>query len=69
MKAEIYARGPITCGMYATPKFQSYKKGVFAEKLEGEFTYTHEVTLIGWNSNATAEWWIGRNSWGNFWGE
>ena len=30
MKAEIYARGPISCGIQSTPKFHEYSGGIFA---------------------------------------
>ena len=31
MKAEIFARGPISCGIDATSKFEDYKGGIFSE--------------------------------------
>ena len=31
MKAEIYARGPIGCGMDVTSKFEAYTGGIFSE--------------------------------------
>lgn len=32
MKAEIFARGPIGCGIDATSAFEHYKGGIFSEK-------------------------------------
>ena len=29
MKSEIYARGPITCNIFATDEFHKYTGGVF----------------------------------------
>jgi len=30
MKAEIYARGPISCALQSTSKFHAYTGGIFA---------------------------------------
>eukprot|EP00933_Yihiella_yeosuensis_P060928 TRINITY_DN63731_c0_g1_i1.p1 TRINITY_DN63731_c0_g1~~TRINITY_DN63731_c0_g1_i1.p1 ORF type:complete len:699 (-),score=103.00 TRINITY_DN63731_c0_g1_i1:175-2271(-) len=76
MKAEIYQRGPIGCGLQSTRGFRSYKGGIYSEKVSVE-RLNHEVSIAGWGvSGAEAkevslgtEFWIGRNSWGVFWGE
>ena len=68
MKAEIYARGPITCALQATAKFHAYNGGIFAE---ANLTpvLNHEISIIGWGVQNGVEYWIGRNSWGTYWGE
>jgi cathepsin X len=68
MKKEIYARGPIACGIDATTKFDAYTGGVYQEFTWPEIN--HIISIIGWGKAADGtEYWIGRNSWGTYWGE
>eukprot|EP00803_Ostreobium_quekettii_P001091 evm.model.scf_1671.1 EVM.evm.TU.scf_1671.1 scf_1671:12155-19567(-) len=69
IKAELYQGGPISCGVYATEEFEAYEGGVFEQ--EGFFIFpNHEISLVGWGVDANGtEYWIGRNSWGTYWGE
>eukprot|EP00343_Euplotes_focardii_P011117 CAMPEP_0205830756 /NCGR_PEP_ID=MMETSP0206-20130828/42076_1 /ASSEMBLY_ACC=CAM_ASM_000279 /TAXON_ID=36767 /ORGANISM="Euplotes focardii, Strain TN1" /LENGTH=450 /DNA_ID=CAMNT_0053134715 /DNA_START=386 /DNA_END=1735 /DNA_ORIENTATION=+ len=67
MKAEIFKRGPISCGIKTTPDLHAYKGGVYKEHLE-DFTLTHEISVLGWGvTEEGQEYWIGRNSWGTYW--
>ena len=68
MKAEIYARGPIGCGIDATSKLEAYTGGIFSEKKLLPLI-NHEVSVVGWGNDGTTEYWIMRNSWGSYWGE
>lgn len=68
MKAEIYARGPLSCGMDVTNKFEAYTGGVFSEFLVYPMI-NHEISILGWGVEDGVEYWIGRNSWGTYWGE
>ena len=69
MMAEIYARGPITCGMESTPGFEAYTGGIYSEAVSSP-TINHIVSLIGWGTDSNGNnYWIGRNSWGTAWGE
>ena len=72
MKESIYQHGPIVCGMDATPQFQEYGGGIFSQ-LNGFPNIDHYVEIVGWgrdDSNGTeTEYWIGKNSWGQYWGE
>ena len=68
MKAEIFARGPIGCGIDATAKLEAYTGGIFSEHKFFPMI-NHEVSLVGWGNDGTSEYWIMRNSWGSYWGE
>ena len=76
MKAEIAARGPIACYMYAhAPAFESYSGGVITDSTRYK-GITHVVNVVGWGidreahqSGGSGEYWIVRNSFGTAWGE
>ena len=64
MKKEIYARGPITCGMDVTDKFyNNYTSGIWKEKLLFEQS-NHAISVVGWGKENGEEYWVVRNSWG-----
>jgi len=70
MKAEIMKRGPIACGVAVTDSFmKDYKGGVF-EDMTNERKIRHVVSVLGWGEALDGtKYWIGRNSWGTYWGE
>ena len=70
MKAEIYARGPITCFMVMTEEFMQYEGGVFVET-DHVYKGGHIVEVAGWgyDSETDRHYWIARNNWGDDWGE
>jgi cathepsin X len=69
MKAEIFKNGPIGCGIEVTDKFEAYTSGVYSEWSLFP-SLNHEVSIVGWGKTADGtEYWIGRNSWGTYWGE
>ena len=71
MKAELYHHGPISCGIQATNTFeQTYKGGIYQEYI-ADPQLNHEISIVGWGTEESTgvEYWIGRNSWGTYWGE
>jgi cathepsin X len=76
MLAEIYARGPISCGVDADP-IETYTGGIFYDTT-GSQDINHIIAVVGWGvategcpseAPAPCKYWIVRNSWGTYWGE
>lgn len=70
MKKEIAMNGPISCGMDVTDKFEAYAGGIYSEEKKFPLI-NHEISLVGYgvDEETGTEYWIGRNSWGTYWGE
>lgn len=71
IKKEVFARGPISCGMFVTDKFETtYTGGIYREKSPSPFS-NHYVSIVGWGKDQSSgeEYYIGRNSWGTHYGE
>lgn len=72
MKAALQD-GPISCGVHADDAFDAYNPanypdGIFSEKTHGFIN--HEISVVGYSvAEDGTEYWIGRNSWGTFWGD
>jgi cathepsin X len=68
MVAEIGARGPIHCAVCVTPEFEKYSGGIF-EDTTNCTTLDHSISIAGYGTENGKDYWIGRNSWGTYWGE
>ena len=70
MKAELFKNGPISCGVAVDDLFEAYAGGIFSEKKLFAMI-NHEISVVGWgfDEDTQTEYWIGRNSWGTYWGE
>jgi cathepsin X len=65
MAKEIYARGPISCGIDAAPILE-YTGGIASDA--GDYV-DHVISVVGWGQEDGIPYWIVRNSWGEYWGE
>lgn len=53
IKAEIWRRGPVACGIFVTPAFAQYMSGIFSQDVP-VFMPNHELSLVGYGiSNGT----------------
>jgi len=73
IKAEIFARGPVAAGVHADP-ILDYKGGVVKDGNILHKRVNHVVSIVGWgveqeDDGTKTEYWIVRNSWGEYWGE
>jgi len=66
MMKEIYARGPISCGIDAMPLL-NYESGIIKDKGD---QIDHVISVTGWGTDPKEGfYWQVRNSWGEYWGE
>jgi len=66
--AEIFARGPVACGVNAEPLLD-YTKGVLDDNDKRDKLTNHIISIVGWGVDAGTPYWSVRNSWGTYWGE
>ena len=73
MMAEIYARGPIACLLWAhSDSFENYQGGIITDTTKyGNGSITHAIAILGWGIDPAdgTKFWVGRNSFGSWWGE
>jgi len=69
IQKEIYARGPVTCNINADC-LHDYTGGVSKYDNCKPYFFNHVIQLSGWGVDEDGtKYWIGRNSWGTYWGE
>lgn len=82
LQAEIFARGPISCGIDATEELDGHE-GPGSDRIFKQHVrqpeINHLVSVVGWGVEDAdgetdkfgkpVEYWIVRNSWGRAWGE
>lgn len=70
VKAEIYARGPVAAGVNAEP-IVAYEGGIVDNRHIWNMMINHIVAIVGWGTDEETgnQYWIVRNSWGEYWGE
>ena len=70
MKTEIYARGPISCGIGASKALEDYKPNTTFAQPGKVQPIDHVVSVVGWGTDADSnDYWLVRNSWGGAWGD
>ena len=69
IKAEIFARGPVVAAINGHG-LADYVGGIYTNSSSSRKT-THAVSITGWGREQQQEqdYWIVRNSWGEYWGE
>ena len=57
------------CGIAVTNEFEEYNGGVYSQG--GRHYINHIISVVGWGREESSgrEYWVGRNSWGTYWGE
>jgi cathepsin X len=74
MKAEIFKRGPIPCGIDCDRIVDwgmgPNRTGIFTDGV-GQLQVDHEIAVVGYGYDDAAQmdYWIIRNSWGEYWGD
>ena len=69
IQKEIMTRGPVAC--YINAKcIEDYTGGVSLYDSCKPYLFDHAIQLSGWGTDVSGlDYWIGRNSWGTYWGE
>jgi cathepsin X len=67
--AEIYERGPVSANINANC-LEDYTGGIETYEECNNVFINHVIQLNGWGTDENGvDYWIGRNSWGTYWGK
>jgi len=66
--SEIYSRGPVSAYINANC-IEEYTGGINMYDTCPSHVTNHAIQLNGWGTENGIDYWIGRNSWGTYWGE
>jgi cathepsin X len=81
IKAEVYARGPVSCSIDATALLDEHRGKKAVAEFNPNATTNHLVSIVGWArvpdplggsgdpEDGLVEAWVVRNSWGRAWGD
>jgi len=64
---QVFARGPVSAGINAGPIENHWDNTIIDWNCEAT-TIDHIVSIVGWGTDAGTDYWIVRNSWGQYWG-
>ena len=67
MKIEIYNRGPIACGINANAVL--VYDGSYLDVPHKLKIIDHIISVVGWVEHEGDQYWVIRNSWGEYWGD
>ena len=59
------------CGITVTEVFENYSGGIMESPVDSDADIDHEISIVGYGQDpkTDVEYWVGRNSWGSYWGE
>lgn len=61
--------GPISVGIYASPRFEGYRDGIFRDTACLKTNPNHGVLVVGYGTTKRGvDYWLVKNSWGKSWG-
>ncbi|KAL3285480.1 hypothetical protein HHI36_000012 [Cryptolaemus montrouzieri] len=68
LRQAVVEIGPISVGINATDELQHYISGILIDKTCTDQP-NHGVLVVGYSSEGGKDYWIIKNSWGDYWGE